>query len=80
MDVLAARLAGRTRDNEEAVRARLAYQADPISYVLENPVVKTGDGNTPVFDRVIVNDQLDRAIAEVTALFTEFFEVEEAAR
>jgi guanylate kinase len=77
MKVLAARLAGRTRDNEEAVKARLAYQTDPISYVLENPVVKTGDGDMLVFDRVIVNDNLERAVAEVLALFTEFFEVRE---
>jgi guanylate kinase len=75
--VLAARLAGRTRDDEAAARARLAYQVDPIGYVMDNHVVKTCDGDMPVFDRVMVNDDLEKTTTQLLAMFAEFFGVEE---
>ena len=75
--VLRNRLLRRNRDDEAAVRARLANQESVIAYVLENPAVPTLDGHVmPVFDHVIVNDSLDETVHRLVSLVcTEVFRV-----
>lgn len=79
LSVLRARLTARTRDDEEAVATRLAYQIGPIEYVLANLTVATEDGEMPVFDCVMVNDDLASTIVEVSELFAKIFNIEKKA-
>jgi hypothetical protein len=51
-----------------ALAARLAYQADPIDYVLDNPTIVTCDGEMTVFDEIVVNRSMDRAAEYVATL------------
>lgn len=73
LDVLRQRLVSRGRDSWEAVDERLRHQAAPIDYVLENPLVETGEGPMPAFDHVLVNDDLNKSIEGIDALFAEAF-------
>jgi ribose 1,5-bisphosphokinase PhnN len=73
ISVLRKRLHGRTRDDAEALNARLRYQYDPIKYVLDNPRVSTIDGEMKVFDAVVVNQDRDQTVATVQKLFSEVF-------
>lgn len=66
--VLRERLIGRGRDSAEAIEARLAHQDEPLAYVLANPEIDVDGEPMRVFDRVVVNDDLDRALAEVFAV------------
>lgn len=76
LEVLKRRLKARTRDDDAALDARLTHQADPISYVLENPSVHTPDGPMEVFDTILVNDDLPRITAQLSAMFAKIFDLE----
>jgi len=67
--VLRERLLSRSRDDAEAIEARLRHQAEPLSYVLENPTVDTPDGAVPVFDRVLINEDLEATVADAVEIF-----------
>lgn len=67
--VLRGRLLERGREDPATIEAKLRHQIEPLTYVLENPVVATADGPLPVFDRVLVNASLPAAIAGVLAIF-----------
>jgi guanylate kinase len=54
-DVLASRLRGRNKDPEEAIERRLATASREVSAVEE-------------YDYVVVNDNLDRCVAEIDAI------------
>ena len=54
-DVLAARLRGRNKDSEDAIRERLATARREVSAVEE-------------YDYVVVNDSLDRCVEEIGAI------------
>jgi guanylate kinase len=69
--VLRARLLGRNRDDPAAVEARLRHQVEPLRYVLDNPPVPTQDGIQRVFDRVLVNYDLQETVHGIVALFRE---------
>ncbi len=71
--VLRERLLHRSRDDAAAIEARIRHQAEPLQYVLDNPVVETGDGLMPVFDHVLINEDLDATVAEVVELFEAAF-------
>ncbi len=71
--VLRERLLGRSRDDAAAIEARILHQAEPLRYVLDNPVVRTADGPMRAFDRVLVNEDLDRTVAATVELFQETF-------
>ncbi len=67
------RLLGRSRDDAEALEARILHQAEPLRYVLENPVVETADGPMRAFDHVLINDDLDHTVDETVELFQRTF-------
>lgn len=69
--VLRDRLVGRSRDDPAAVDARLKHQIEPLKYVLENPLVCGPEGGLRVFDRVLVNSDLDRTVETVVQVFDE---------
>ncbi|HVR08809.1 MAG TPA: hypothetical protein VMW75_12240 [Thermoanaerobaculia bacterium] len=73
LEVLRRRLLDRGRDDPATLEARLAHQIEPLAYVLENPVVATGDGPMKVFDQVAVNEVLAQAVECVLALFARVF-------
>lgn len=73
IDVLQRRLAGRTRDDEDALKARLNHQVDPIRYVLDNPSLSTPNGRLPVFDSIFINDDLGAAVTKFLHLFEDAF-------
>jgi guanylate kinase len=75
IEILRERLLARGREGGNEISARLANQVEPVNYVLENRRIKvlSGDGGMPVFDQVIVNDNLDETIADVTHIFGEVF-------
>lgn len=59
LEVLAARLRGRGTDSEEVVARRLAKAEEELSYA-------------PQYDAVVVNDDLDEAVAQATRLILDF--------
>jgi guanylate kinase len=71
--VLRERLLSRARDDAEAIEARLRHQVDPLGYVLENPTVETPDGALRVFDRVLINEDLETTVASAVAIFERAF-------
>ncbi len=71
--VLRERLLSRSRDDAAAIEARLLHQAEPLRYVLENPMVDTADGPMRAFDHVLINDDLERTVAETVELFQRTF-------
>lgn len=73
LSVLRERLVGRSRDDAEAIEARLQHQVEPLQYVLDNPPVETEGGPLPVFDHVVVNQDLDETVATVVGLFEREF-------
>jgi guanylate kinase len=73
LDVLRARLEGRTRDSGEALTARLNHQLDPIRYVLDNPTVPTVHGDMQVFDEIVVNTDREQTERLVRDLFAQTY-------
>lgn len=71
--VLRERLLSRSRDDAEAIEARLRHQAEPLSYVLENPSVDTPDGALRVFDRVLINQDLETTVEAAVEIFEHAF-------
>ena len=69
--VLRERLLARNRDSAQALEQRLLHQADALGFIAENPAVRVGDDVLPVFDDVLVNDDLDDTVAEATELFVQ---------
>lgn len=67
--VLRDRLLARNRDSAEALEQRLLHQSDALEFIAENPAVPVGAGSMPVFDTVLINDDLDRTVTEATELF-----------
>ena len=59
IEALSARLHGRGTDKEEVIQQRLDKAAEELTYA-------------PQFDRIIVNDKLDVAKAEIEAVVSEF--------
>ncbi|MDE5903868.1 guanylate kinase [Duncaniella sp.] len=62
LDVLRQRLTSRATDSAEAIEQRLAKAEYELSFA-------------PEFDRVVVNDSLDRAVAEVDTVIKNFLSV-----
>lgn len=62
LEVLRQRLTSRATDSAEAIEQRLAKAEYELSF-------------TPEFDRVVVNDSLDRAVAEVDTVIKNFLSV-----
>lgn len=62
LDVLRQRLISRATDSAEAIEQRLAKAEYELSFA-------------PEFDRVVVNDSLDRAVAEVDTVIKNFLSV-----
>ena len=73
LEVLRARLLGRSRDDPAAIEARLQHQEEPLRYVLDNPVITTEDGLRRVFDHVLVNEDLDVTVRRTVQLFDRAF-------
>ena len=73
--VLRGRLTARNRDDAAAIAARMANQVAPLTYAMSNPRVRTANNaeQMPVFDRLIVNENLDDTVAEVDDLFRSVF-------
>ena len=71
--VLRERLLSRSRDDAEAIEARLRHQVEPLGYVLENPSVDTPDGPLQVFDRVLINQDLETTVADAVEVFERAF-------
>jgi guanylate kinase len=71
--VLRERLLSRSRDDAEAIEARLRHQVEPLGYVLENPTVETPDGALQVFDRVLINQDLEETVAAAVEIFERSF-------
>ena len=67
--VLRDRLLARNRDSAEALEQRLLHQSDALEFIAENPTVAVGPIRMPVFDTVLINDDLDQTVAEATELF-----------
>lgn len=67
--VLRSRLLGRSRDDTAAIEARLEHQVEPLRYVLDNPLISTMDGSLHVFDRVLVNHDLQETVHGAVELF-----------
>ena len=72
-DILRQRLVSRGRDSRQAIEERLRHQSAPVMYVLDNPLVETVSGPLPAFDNIVVNDDLDKSVETVDALFAEAF-------
>ena len=62
LEVLRQRLTSRATDSAEAIEQRLAKAEYELSFA-------------PEFDRVVVNDSLDRAVAEVDTVIKNFLSV-----
>jgi ribose 1,5-bisphosphokinase PhnN len=77
--VLRGRLLERGREDPATIEAKLRHQVEPLTYVLENPVIATADGPLPAFDRVLVNESLPAAVARVLELFDQACGVPPAA-
>lgn len=77
LEVLRQRLLKRTRDDEAALLARLQHQVDPINFVLTNPLVDTPNGPMTVYDEILVNDDLDRSLADTATTFAKIFGLRE---
>lgn len=73
MNELRRRMEARGREPTERIEEKLAAQREQIHFILENAAVETPDGELPVFDNIVVNDQLDKAMREVTLYFSEQF-------
>lgn len=69
------RLLNRSRDDAAAIEARIRHQAEPLQYVLDNPEVETVDGPMPVFDRVLVNEDLEETVEKTVHLFESSFAI-----
>ena len=67
--VLRARLLGRGRDDPSAVEGRLQHQVQPLEYAIENPIVMTPDGMMNVFNRKLINEELESTIRDINHLF-----------
>lgn len=70
------RLLLRGRDNLEAVQARLRHQIAPIQYIIDNNIINTDDGPLPVFDSIMINDNLEEALTKVMETFAKGFGLE----
>ncbi len=75
LSVLRERLLNRSRDDAEAIEARIRHQIEPLQYVLTNPSVETVDGDLPVFDHVLVNEELEETVEEAVRLFEGHFDL-----
>ena len=69
--VLRERLMARNRDSASALEQRLRHQTDALQFIADNPSIQVGDELLPVFDDVLVNDDLDDTVAEATELFVQ---------
>jgi guanylate kinase len=69
---LTRRLEARARDDQATIERRRPAQLEKLAYVRDNPVLPTPDGPLKAFDITVVNDDLDRAGAEVRKALTEF--------
>jgi guanylate kinase len=70
------RLLSRGRDDIEVVRARLQYQAAPIQYIMNNESIVTDEGALQVFDEIIINDNLEKALHRVIEIFAKGFGID----
>lgn len=71
--VLKRRLLMRGRDDAQSIEARLRHQVEPLRYIMENPSVDTSDGTRLVFDKILVNDDLEITVNNLEALFHSAF-------
>jgi len=67
------RMIARGREGADTIREKLAAQTDQIAFILDNPAVPTPHGALPVFDRIVINERLDVAVAEVVSYFRSRF-------
>jgi guanylate kinase len=73
LEILRTRILSRNRDDPKAIEARLQHQMQPLQYVLDNPSVNTNDGLMPVFDHILVNENLDGTVELSVRLFKKTF-------
>lgn len=73
MNELRKRMVERGREPLERIEEKLSAQRGQIHFILENQLVDTPDGQLTVFDTVIINDNLDEALKEVTGYFAKQF-------
>jgi guanylate kinase len=62
---LSRRLLRRGREAPETIAERLSFQREKAEYVRLNPIVQFPNGPLPVFDFVIINDDLIRATSSL---------------
>lgn len=73
MNELRRRMEARGRESGGRIEEKLAAQREQIHFILENTAVETPNGKLPVFDTIVINDQLEKAMREVTQYFNEQF-------